>query len=142
MTVQGARCVAKLPNVTWLDASGGVLCDQGVLALSSMTQLTYLSVSQNQSVTDDAIPHLARLTNLRSLNLSGTKVTAARLLLLASLTALTSLSLYNTGVKPCLAKRMAAAWPEVLISGIPEPLLTVTTTIKTFARRGSRVYLA
>ena len=119
MTAAGARCVAKLPNVTWLDASGGTLCDIGVSALSEMTQLTYLSVSQNDRISDESIVSLLKLTCLRSLNLSGTRVTASRLHMLASLTALTSLALYNTQAKPCQVKRLYELRPDIMITGLP-----------------------
>lgn len=95
MTEPGAAVISKLPKVTFLECAGGTLCDKTVATLSSMTQLTYLSLNQNREISDFAFPCLAKLTNLVSLNISSTGMTSAGLGHLHGLPSLASLSVYG-----------------------------------------------
>ncbi len=62
------------------------MTDLGVAVLSTIPSLTSLSLAQNLAITDAALPLLARLTNLCSLNLTHSKISGNGLTALYGLT--------------------------------------------------------
>ena len=62
------------------------MTDVGVAVLSSVPSLTSLSLAHNAAITDTALPLIARLTNLCSLNLTHSKITGHGITALYALT--------------------------------------------------------
>ena len=62
------------------------MTDVGVAVLSHIPSLTSLSLAHNPGISDAALPLLARLTNLSSLNLMHSKITGNGLPALYGLT--------------------------------------------------------
>ena len=62
------------------------MTDIGVAVLSLIPSLTSLSLAHNVGITDAALPQLARLTNLCSLNLTHCKISSNGLTALYGLT--------------------------------------------------------
>lgn len=121
VTREGAATVAKLRRVSWLEAAGGVLCDTCVAELSSMTRLTYLSVAQNRAVTSASFPHLAALSHLCSLNISGTSMAEPTPLFLWQLPALRDLSMYCVPTCRGYERSVIQAFPGIRFAGAPQP---------------------
>jgi len=76
------------------------LSDAGVAGLTRATGLQELWLDQCARVTDAAMPHIARLTAMDSLHLSGTGIGDAGAQLLAGLPGLCELTLRNTAITP------------------------------------------
>jgi hypothetical protein len=90
------RLTARTPSPA-IDAHGQ-MTDAMLLDLSNIEELTALDLSGSHSVTDDGIRHLAKLTKLRHLDLSGTAITDLGLDVLRNLPALETISLAGTRV--------------------------------------------
>jgi hypothetical protein len=96
-----AADLGNLPHLRKINFHGTLdLSDAGVSALTAGGMLVELNLRGCGRVTDRSLPMIARLTNLTSLNLSGTSVTDAGLAHLAGLAALTDLSLAQTALTP------------------------------------------
>ena len=75
-----------LQKLESLEICGGRVTDVGVAVLSHIPSLTCLSLAHNPGISDAALPLLARLTNLSSLNLTHSKITSNGLPALYGLT--------------------------------------------------------
>ena len=76
----------------------GQMTDAMLAEISRVETLTALGLSGCRAITDEGVFHLARLSSLQHLDLSGTNVTDAGLRILRSLPDLRTLSLAWTGV--------------------------------------------
>jgi hypothetical protein len=76
------------------------LSDAGVASLTRATGLKEMWLDRCARVTDAAMPHIARLTAMDSLHLSGTGITDAGARYLAGLPGLCELTLRNTAITP------------------------------------------
>ena len=95
---EGARALAALTNLTWLDLGSNGIGTDGARALAALTKLTWLGLGSN-GIGAEGARALAALTNLTSLDLReqrhrkrGARDAGARAL--AALTKLTSLDSY------------------------------------------------
>ena len=75
-----------LQKLESLEICGGRVTDLGAAVLSTVPSLTSLSLANNLAITDTALPLLARLTNLCSLNLTHSKISGNGLTALYGLT--------------------------------------------------------
>jgi Leucine-rich repeat (LRR) protein len=90
------RALAEHPGAT-LEPNGQIN-DEMLEQISRITHITSLDLGNSKAVTDAGIRHLARMPQLRELDLSQTGVTDAGLRVLRELPALESLSLVMTAV--------------------------------------------
>ena len=85
-------------------------------AIAALTLLERLNLSQNWRVTDESVPHLCTLRQLRSLSLSGTGITGAGVLLFAvAPPRLEALAVYGCDVAR-EAEQVQAARPSVRVT--------------------------
>lgn len=110
--------VAKLSHVEWLEAAGGYLCDEGVAALCQMTQLTYLSIAQNHAITNRSYKHLCALKEMRTLNISGTSMTAPAATFVLELPHLAALSMFGIVVCRQYHGLVVRSFPHVRFVGM------------------------
>ena len=75
-----------LQKLESLEICGGRVTDLGVAVLSTVPSITSLSLAHNLAITDTALPLLARLTNLCSLNLTHSRISGNGLTALYGLT--------------------------------------------------------
>ena len=81
--------------MTSLELCGGGVADLGCAHLATLSNLTSLNLSQNESITNRGAACLAVLTNLKALNLSNTCVNSDALKFFSGLLKLQSLALYG-----------------------------------------------
>ena len=74
---------------------GGGVADLGCAHLATLSNLTSLNLSQNESITNRGAASLAALSNLKALNLSNTCVTSDAIKFFSNLVKLQSLALYG-----------------------------------------------
>ena len=74
---------------------GGGVADLGCAHLATLSNLTSLNLSQNESITNRGAASLAALSNLKALNLSNTCVTSDAIKFFSDLKKLQSLALYG-----------------------------------------------
>ena len=80
MTDLGLVSISQLPGVRLLTITGSNITEEGIQALSNMTQLQMLNFDMagyydSPEVTDDSILHLASLVNLTTLQLGDCEIT-------------------------------------------------------------------
>ncbi|KAL0046320.1 hypothetical protein WJX82_009131 [Trebouxia sp. C0006] len=109
----GCGYIRHLQKLESLEICGGRVTDLGAAVLSTVPSLTSLSLAHNLAITDTALPLLARLTNLCSLNLTHSKISGNGLTALYGLTELTSFSAYSTRVRRSAAEKLQAALPNL-----------------------------
>lgn len=111
----GATYVAQLKSLRWLETAGGSLDNYGVETLTSLAEtLTYLSVAQNEFVTDTAWSSLVKFRALVNLNLSETGCTV---LAVQQLPCLRELSMHGVrGTRPQLDVLVAESSPQLNVS--------------------------
>jgi hypothetical protein len=90
------RVCARTPSPA-IDARGQ-MTDAMLLDVTGIDELIALDLSGSHGVTDDGVRHLARLANLRTLDLSGTAITDAGMAVLRDLSRLETISLAGTRV--------------------------------------------
>ena len=124
LTRVGCPAIAQLTRVVWLEACGRELCDAGVAILAQMTQLTYLSLASNLKITDNAYMHLAALSRLQSLNISGTSMTWPCARFVYALPQLASLSIHGLKAKGSKATFAMPAdiCARLKFAGVPAPV--------------------
>jgi len=90
--------VAAVPTLRRLQLhhSGSAITDDHFAPLTARTKLEVLRVSSYPTLTDGSLQHIARLTNLHTLQLHGEKVTDAGLSRLTGLTKLRELDVHAT----------------------------------------------
>ncbi|MBA2117922.1 leucine-rich repeat domain-containing protein [Bremerella alba] len=74
ITDDGLAPVSNLKKLKDLDLQNCALSDAGVKHLEGMTSLTSLSLKENSSISDESIPVLNTLTNLKKLTLNFTQI--------------------------------------------------------------------
>lgn len=91
------RCayLSKIKTLTSLELCGGGVGDLGCVHIATISSLTSLNLSQNESITNRGAASLAALTNLKALNLSNTCVNSDALKFFGGLLKLQSLALYG-----------------------------------------------
>ena len=91
------RCayLSKIQTLTSLELCGGGVADLGCAHLATLSNLTSLNLSQNESITSRGAASLAALSNLKALNLSNTCVTSDAIKFFSNLVKLQSLALYG-----------------------------------------------
>lgn len=91
------RCayLSKIKTLTSLELCGGGVGDLGCAHLATLSNLTSLNLSQNESITNRGASSLAALSNLKALNLSNTCVNSDALKFFGGLLKLQSLALYG-----------------------------------------------
>ena len=119
ITDVGLKHIAKLRRLRHLELCGGGISDAGVARLGgALSSLRTLNLSQNLGITDRAIPALAELPVLESLNLSHTQIGAAGLACLRRIPSLTSLALHGCEAAPPQAALLRAALPRLVSLGL------------------------
>jgi hypothetical protein len=98
VTDAGLAKVARLKNLRRLDLSGAVITPGGLKALASLPELQRLSLWNVASVDDSAAPYLETLGTLTSLDLSNTSIGDATLARLAKMSGLRRLYVSETKV--------------------------------------------
>ena len=95
--MQSYRCayLSKIQTLTSLELCGGGVADLGCAHLATLSNLTSLNLSQNESITNRGAASLAALSNLRALNLSNTCVNSDAIKFFSGLVKLQSLALYG-----------------------------------------------
>lgn len=107
VTDAGLACLSDLKHLSRLELKGCTeVGDVGVAHLASLTPLTFLNLT-GTGVTDEGVAHLRRLTNLHRLDLGGTPVSDASLNHLQSLPKLVSLTLSDTAITDDGLKRLS-----------------------------------
>jgi len=91
-----AKIIAGFPALKKLRLARTQFGDAGLETLSSCTPLEELDLSENSLISDAGMAHLAKLTNLRKLNLWRVQISDHGVLMLAPLTRLAWLNLDNT----------------------------------------------
>lgn len=91
------RCayLSKIKTLTSLELCGGGVGDLGCQHLATISNLTSLNLSQNETITNRGAASLAALSNLKTLNLSNTCVNSDALKFFGGLLKLQSLALYG-----------------------------------------------
>ena len=104
-----------------LDA-GGEMSDDVLALISRVELLTDLSLGGSRAVTDDGIQHLARLQNLKRLDLRETAITDRGLSVLRQLRQLEAISLAQTAVTDEGVRELAECHQlcEVDLAGTPD----------------------
>ncbi len=116
------------PHVLWLTVADTAISDAAFAAIARMPNLTRLDASRT-AVTDRGIQSLAALAQLESLNLYGTRITDAALAPLGALPRLRRLYLWQTAVTPAGIERLRAAAPKLeIVLGEDEPAGAVPPT--------------
>jgi hypothetical protein len=111
-------------HVLWLTVADTAVSDAAFATIAKMPNLTRLDASRT-GVTDRGVAALAPLAQLESLNLYGTRITDAALTPLASLPRLRRVYLWNTGVTPAGVERLRGAAPKLeIVLGDDEPAVT------------------
>ena len=88
--------VAKFPVLKKLRLASTQVSDESIATLAARTTLEELDLSSNSLITNAGLAHLAKLTNLRKLNLWRVQISDEGILQLAPLTRLEWLNLDNT----------------------------------------------
>ena len=91
-----AKVISGFPKLKKLRLARTQIGDAGLETLSSCSTLQEIDLSENSLITNSGVAHLAKLTNLRKLNLWRVQVSDEGALLLAPLTKLEWLNLDNT----------------------------------------------
>jgi hypothetical protein len=98
VTDEGLGMLTALQQLRSLELCGGRVTNNGLPHIGSLSNLSYLNVSQNAGITCAGIRHLLPLRHLMELNLSYTGVRSAGALQLTALRRLHSLTAYECGV--------------------------------------------
>jgi uncharacterized membrane protein len=135
-----ASLASIAPHVLWLTIADTAISDAAFATIAKMPNLTRLDASRT-GVTDQGIAALAPLAQLESLNLYGTRITDAALTPLASLPRLRRVYVWNTAVTPAGVERLRAAAPKLEIvlgdeePAVPEPAAAPAQGAAAAARR-------
>jgi len=116
VTDAGLAKVARLKKLRHLDLSGAVITPSGLKALSSLPELQRLSLWNVASVDDSAAPYLETLGALTSLDLSNTSIGDATLARLAKMSALRRLYVSETRVTAAGLAAFRAQRPACVVS--------------------------
>mmetsp|Transcript_20650 Transcript_20650/g.36294 ORF Transcript_20650/g.36294 Transcript_20650/m.36294 type:complete len:854 (-) Transcript_20650:1632-4193(-) len=95
ITDSGCSFIAKIKTLENLELCGGGISDVGCTILAGLEKLTSLNLSQNERITNRGAAALATLSNLKTLNLSNTRVNAEALVYFSDMKSLKSLALYG-----------------------------------------------
>ncbi len=116
-------------QLVWLKLGGTSITDQAMPVIARLSALTRLSID-NTGITDEGIGQLEALPNLLYLNIVGTKVSAEGLAALRSLQHLRSIYLYRTGIAGDDLTALQAMFPRAVLDtgGYTLPLLEGDTT--------------
>eukprot|EP00543_Licmophora_paradoxa_P011220 CAMPEP_0202458294 /NCGR_PEP_ID=MMETSP1360-20130828/24288_1 /ASSEMBLY_ACC=CAM_ASM_000848 /TAXON_ID=515479 /ORGANISM="Licmophora paradoxa, Strain CCMP2313" /LENGTH=774 /DNA_ID=CAMNT_0049078775 /DNA_START=145 /DNA_END=2469 /DNA_ORIENTATION=+ len=95
ITDSGCSHLARIKSLETLELCGGGVGDVGCTLLATLDNLTSLNLSQNERITNRGAAALGALSNLKSLNLSNTRVSSEALKYLGGLVNLQSLALYG-----------------------------------------------
>jgi len=118
LTDAGAAHLEGLKGLVVLRVGDNLLSDAGIEHLSGLANLEILEIpgsnrkDSGTMITDAGMPHLARLTKLRELNLSGLLITNAGFAHLSGLHKLRRLQLNNTRIT-CRGLEPLAGFPEL-----------------------------
>ena len=93
---ESANVISRFPKLKKLRLARTQIGDASLETLSSCSTLEELDLSENSLITNSGMAHLAKLTNLRKLNLWRVQISDDGVLLLAPLTKLDWLNLDNT----------------------------------------------
>jgi len=97
-----------LQHLTLESNSGNFVSDDGLSCLARLTELRFLNVSNCRGITDRGLQKIDHLRKLRTLRLNSTSVTDQGLPHLAGLTQLENLSLRSTSITPPGLKQLGA----------------------------------
>jgi hypothetical protein len=115
LTNSGLNCLARLPELRYLDLVSTRVTDAGLEHISRLAKLQYVDLSGTR-VTDQGIESIRALTQLRSLHLRNTAITDAGLDRLESLKELQWLSVEGTSVTGEGVTRFQRALPKCNVS--------------------------
>ena len=90
------KLIAKYPRIRKLRLARTQVSDAGLEALSGCKTLEEIDLSEDSLISDEGMAHLAKLTNLKKLNLWRVQITDAGAVQLAPLTKLLWLNLDNS----------------------------------------------
>jgi len=91
-----AKFIAAFPKLKKLRLARTQVSDAALETLSARTSLEELDLSENSLITNSSMAHLAKLTNLKKLNLWRVQISDEGALMLASLTKMDWLNLDNS----------------------------------------------
>ena len=63
--IPGVKSLSQMTELTWLNLNQTEVDDEGLASLAPLTNLTYLHLGNNHSITDAGLENLASLTNLK-----------------------------------------------------------------------------
>jgi uncharacterized membrane protein len=117
-------------QLIWLKLYNTNITDEAIPDIARLTNLTKLDLSKTL-ITDKALSMLAGIPNLEYLNLVNTKVTTAAVIKLKGLNKLQSLYLYKTGYSSKDWPALKAAFSKTMIDtgGYNVPLLAQDTVL-------------
>lgn len=101
-------------QLIWLKLGNTKISDDALPAVAKLSNLTRLYL-ENTGITDAGLEKLKALSQLQYLNLVGTKITASGVLQLTGLKNLTQLYVYKTGVAGLDHQQLKAAFPKATI---------------------------
>jgi len=126
ITVNNASLVhlKKYRSLSVLILPMSKLSPQGLESISQCRQLRKLDISKNRSITDGHAPLLAKLTNLKTLNLSGTNISFPAVSRLAK--ALPQTEIHVPGLKSSYTRQQIAEFKKLPNIKISKNSLAVT----------------
>eukprot|EP00210_Caulerpa_lentillifera_P003761 g3593.t1 len=107
------RNLMMIKDLKSLELCGGLLHSRACMFIMHLTSLTYLNLSQNCHLGDQGISKLTTLSELRSLNLTSTRLSDNGLEALESLNHLEFLVMYDTNISEAGVGKMLRTRPSI-----------------------------
>ena len=116
ITDDDLRIVRSLRNLVGLHLADNRVSDKGLAHLADLTKLEYLDLTGNPQITDEGLAHLQNLTELKWLLLrNNSQITDEGLVHLENLQKLDLLILYGTSVTPAGRNKLQAKLPKTKV---------------------------
>src|SRR5262249_31710699 len=109
------KYIKPFTSLGFLDIRGSKVTDAGLAEISDLTKISYLRLNNLPGVTDAAVVHLKKLTNLEILSLSNTGVTDAVIADLKTMPKLAHVELKRTKVTRAGLQELKQALPNLKI---------------------------
>jgi Leucine-rich repeat (LRR) protein len=121
ITDLGVSHLRKLTNLETLDLSGTRISSAGLHSLTALPHLRRLNLWNAKGIDDNAAPALAAMKQLAVLDLSDTAITGKTLETLANASQLRSIYLTGTRVSAAAVARLRQDRPDCRIEWVPQP---------------------